>query len=149
MDRSLEQTEITPGLRQEHSRRLTIGFKTPSIFFPCYPDTMSSFPFDESIAAIRALVPTELSSPKIGIVCGSGLSTLARSFKNKIEVPYSGLPGFVESTVAGHKSAFAFGRLGEGEGVPVVAMLGRVRFCLFIGSDSNGGVSFTRTKDIH
>jgi hypothetical protein len=30
-----------------------------------------------------------------------------------------------KSTVHGHKSAFAFGRLGEGEGVPVVAMLGR------------------------
>lgn len=28
--------------------------------------------------------------------------------------------------VAGHKSALAFGKLGEGDGVPVVAMLGRV-----------------------
>lgn len=27
--------------------------------------------------------------------------------------------------MAGHKSAFAFGRLGDGEGIPVVAMLGR------------------------
>lgn len=29
--------------------------------------------------------------------------------------------------VPGHKSALAFGLLGSGEGVPVVAMLGRVR----------------------
>lgn len=29
--------------------------------------------------------------------------------------------------VAGHKSSLAFGLIGEGKGVPVVAMLGRVR----------------------
>lgn len=87
---------------------------------------MSTYPFDESIAAIRSRVPPELANPKIGIVCGSGLSTLAAAFKDKVEVAYADVPGFVESTVAGHKSAFAFGRLGEGEGVPVVAMLGRV-----------------------
>ena len=85
-----------------------------------------AYPFEESIAAIRAQIPEHLAHPAIGIVCGSGLSTLASRFKDKHEVPYHGLPGFVESTVAGHKSAFAFGKLGEGEGVPVVAMLGRV-----------------------
>ena len=92
------------------------------------PPAMSTqaYPFEESIAAILAQIPEHLAHPTIGIVCGSGLSTLASRFKNKHEVPYRGLPGFVESTVAGHKSAFAFGKLGEGEGVPVVAMLGRV-----------------------
>lgn len=92
------------------------------------PPAMSTqaYPFEESIAAIRAQIPDYLAHPKIGIVCGSGLSTLASRFKDKHEVPYHDLPGFVESTVAGHKSAFAFGRLGEGEGIPVVAMLGRV-----------------------
>lgn len=84
------------------------------------------YPFEDSIAAIRAKIPGHLANPKIGIVCGSGLSTLASRFKDKHEVPYHGLPGFVESTVAGHKSAFAFGKLGDGEGIPVVAMLGRV-----------------------
>jgi len=106
------------------------------------PPAMSiqAYPFEESIAAIRAQIPEHLAHPKIGIVCGSGLSTLASSFKNKHEVPYHGLPGFVESTVAGHKSAFAFGKLGEGEGVPVVAMLGRVSTCLTI-DESNKSVS--------
>jgi purine-nucleoside phosphorylase len=59
------------------------------------------YPFEETLRAIRALIPTELAHPKIGIVCGSGLSTLASHFKDKVEVPYEGLPGLVKaSTVA-------------------------------------------------
>jgi purine-nucleoside phosphorylase len=42
-----------------------------------------------------------------------------------VEVPYEKLDGFAKSTVAGHKSALAFGLMGAGDGVPVVAMLGR------------------------
>ncbi|KIM31307.1 hypothetical protein M408DRAFT_327561 [Serendipita vermifera MAFF 305830] len=80
------------------------------------------YPFEETLKAIRAALPLNLANPKIGIVCGSGLSTLASHFTEKIEVPYDGLPGFVKSTVEGHKSAFAFGKL---SGIPVVAMLGR------------------------
>ena len=33
----------------------------------------------------------------------------------------------IDPEVPGHKSTLAFGLLGSGEGVPVVAMLGRVR----------------------
>ena len=53
-------------------------------------------PFEATIAAIRAQVPEDLTSPKIGIVCGSGLSTLASHFKDKVEVAYDSLPGFVK-----------------------------------------------------
>lgn len=53
-------------------------------------------PFEETLAAIRAQIPAELSSPKVGIVCGSGLSTLASHFKDKVEVQYDSLPGFVK-----------------------------------------------------
>jgi hypothetical protein len=37
----------------------------------------------------------------------------------------------VRDSVAGHKSILAFGLMGGGEGVPVVAMLGRVRIQIF------------------
>jgi len=70
-------------------------------------------------------VPEKLQKPRIGIVCGSGLSSLVESFREVEIVPYDKLPGFAKSTVPGHKSALAFGLLGSGEGVPVVAMLGR------------------------
>ncbi|EJD51868.1 inosine guanosine and [Auricularia subglabra TFB-10046 SS5] len=81
----------------------------------------------ETYAAIQAQVPAELQAPQVGIVCGSGLSTLAeKSLRNIVEVPYAALPGFGESTVLGHKSILAFGFIGTGRGIPAVAMLGRV-----------------------
>jgi hypothetical protein len=42
----------------------------------------------------------------------------------------------VRDLVAGHKSILAFGLMGGGEGVPVVAMLGRVRIQIFSHEDS-------------
>jgi purine-nucleoside phosphorylase len=81
--------------------------------------------FSDALATVSARVPKRLQSPKIGIVCGSGLSGLADKMREKVIVPYEDLKGFGKSTVSGHLSALAFGLLGDG-GVPVVAMLGRV-----------------------
>ncbi|GJE96672.1 purine-nucleoside phosphorylase [Phanerochaete sordida] len=79
-------------------------------------------PFAEALATLEQLLPAKLRTPRVGIVCGSGLSTLAKSLRDVVEVPYDKLAGFGKSTVQGHKSALAFGLIGE---VPVVAMLGR------------------------
>ncbi|KAH7106814.1 hypothetical protein BKA62DRAFT_798312 [Auriculariales sp. MPI-PUGE-AT-0066] len=80
-----------------------------------------------TVATIQSKVPLELQQPVVGIVCGSGLSTLAeKSMRNIVELSYAELPGFGESTVPGHKSILAFGFIGEGKGIPAVAMLGRV-----------------------
>ncbi|KAF5324996.1 hypothetical protein D9619_009784 [Psilocybe cf. subviscida] len=81
--------------------------------------------FDVSIKAIRGALPENLQSPRVGIVCGSGLSGIGYILRDSVLVPYENIPGFSKSTVLGHKSALAFGLLGSGEGVPVVAMLGR------------------------
>lgn len=83
--------------------------------------------FAATLDVLASILPAHLLKPRVGIVCGSGLSTLASSLRDKVEVPYSSLKGFGKSTVEGHKSSLAFGLIGEGEGVPVVAMLGRVR----------------------
>ena len=61
-------------------------------------------------------------APKIGLVLGSGLSDLVDFFEGAKEVSYSELPGFIPSTVEGHKGTLVAGNLG---GVPVVAMAGR------------------------
>ncbi|KAF5384349.1 hypothetical protein D9615_003170 [Tricholomella constricta] len=82
-------------------------------------------PFVQTLEALTSFLPEKLKKPRIGIVCGSGLSGLVESFREVVIVPYDKLPGFAKSTVPGHKSALAFGLLGAGEGVPVVAMLGR------------------------
>ncbi|THU84082.1 inosine guanosine and [Dendrothele bispora CBS 962.96] len=82
----------------------------------------SDFPFDETLSVLKSQLPANLQSPRVGIICGSGLSGLASSLKDSVLISYEKLPGFVQSTVPGHKSILAFGLIGD---VPVVAMLGR------------------------
>lgn len=95
-----------------------------------------------ALKTLHDILPESLRKPQYGIVCGSGLSTLVESLTDVVKVPYLSLDGFVNSTgkdlpscvslshltgiftVAGHKSVLAFGFI---SGVPVVAMLGRVR----------------------
>ncbi|KAH9955427.1 inosine guanosine and xanthosine phosphorylase family protein [Russula dissimulans] len=76
----------------------------------------------KNIAKLAELLPAHLRSPRIGIVCGSGLGTLAESIRERVVIPYKALEGFGESTVPGHRSELAFGKVGD---VSVVAMLGR------------------------
>ena len=48
-----------------------------------------------AIVKVRGLVPETLLSPKVAIVCGSGLSTLVAALVDRIDVPYTKLPGFL------------------------------------------------------
>ncbi|KAJ6567352.1 nucleoside phosphorylase domain-containing protein [Mycena vulgaris] len=82
-------------------------------------------PFAAAVDAIKSLLPERLQSPRVGIVCGSGLGGIVECIRDLVLVPYNKVPGFMESTVPGHKSSLAFGFMGPGDGVPVVAMLGR------------------------
>jgi hypothetical protein len=54
--------------------------------------------FDESVNAIKAAIPGIIQNPRVGIICGSGLSGLVNSFRNTILIPYENIPGFVTST---------------------------------------------------
>ena len=57
-----------------------------------------SLPFEETLATLRSVLPEKLRQPQVGIVCGSGLHTLAAAFREVVEVPYSTLAGFGHST---------------------------------------------------
>jgi purine-nucleoside phosphorylase len=65
------------------------------------------------------------TSPKIGVVLGSGLGSLAGEVKDRTEIPYGEIPGFQVSTVPGHA-----GRLvgGSFAGKNVLMMQGRLHF---------------------
>jgi purine-nucleoside phosphorylase len=65
------------------------------------------------------------SSPRIGIILGTGLGALAKEIKDKKELPYSEIPYFPKPTVATHAGNLVFGRIGKKE---VVAMEGRFHF---------------------
>lgn len=63
--------------------------------------------------------------PQIGLVLGSGIGFLADEIANPIKIPYSQIPGFPVSTVAGHAGQLV---LGEWQSKRVVAMQGRFHY---------------------
>lgn len=64
-------------------------------------------------------------TPRIGLVLGSGLGGLADHLTGATVIPYQELPGFPESTVAGHAGRLVLGYL---EGVGVACLQGRAHY---------------------
>ncbi|ULT55544.1 purine-nucleoside phosphorylase [Neobacillus drentensis] len=65
------------------------------------------------------------TTPKLGLILGSGLGVLADDIENPVKIPYNQIPDFPVSTVEGHAGQLVFGQL---NGVEVVAMQGRFHF---------------------
>jgi len=63
--------------------------------------------------------------PIVGIICGSGLSSLADEITDQESFDYEDIPNFPVSTVPGHEGRLIFGWL---SGQPVLAMKGRFHF---------------------
>ena len=77
---------------------------------------------ERAASTIRARTSEEA---RIAIVLGSGLGGFAEEFKNAVRIPYQQIPGFVTSTAQGHAGSLVIGRV---EGVPVLAMQGRMHY---------------------
>lgn len=65
------------------------------------------------------------SSPKVGIILGSGLGGLTDIIEKTSTLHYSDIPHFPVSTVKGHGGELIFGRIG---GTEVVLMCGRFHY---------------------
>ncbi len=76
-------------------------------------------------AAADAIRQRATLKPRVGLILGSGLSSLAESVTDAVRVPFSDIPHFPVSTVQGHHGQLVIGHL---EGQPVVVMQGRVHF---------------------
>ncbi|CAK1586204.1 unnamed protein product [Parnassius mnemosyne] len=63
--------------------------------------------------------------PCIGVICGSGMGSLAENIDDPVCIPYEEIPNFPISTVEGHHGRLVFGWL---NGIPVVAMQGRFHY---------------------
>ena len=61
--------------------------------------------------------------PRVAVVLGSGLGTLADEVEAVAEIPYRDIEGFPVPTVEGHKGRFVLGYIGN---TPTVIMQGRV-----------------------
>ncbi len=65
------------------------------------------------------------AKPKIGVILGSGLSKAVPHLERAVTIPYSDIPGYPRTTVAGHEGKLILGELG-GRGVAI--MQGRFHY---------------------
>jgi purine-nucleoside phosphorylase len=85
---------------------------------------ITSSMFDRVQAAARAAAEQmEVDAPDVAVVLGSGLGGVADRLTQARSVPYASLPGFPETTVAGHPGRLVGGKLA---GRQVVLLCGRV-----------------------
>ena len=77
---------------------------------------------DQAAETIRKQIPNR---PRVGMILGSGLNSLADSVQNAVIIPYSDLPNWPVSTVHGHAGQLVIGEL---EGQSVFVMQGRIHF---------------------
>jgi purine-nucleoside phosphorylase len=75
----------------------------------------------EAVAYLRNVLGP--LAPRIGIVLGSGLGTVADAVIDPVVVPYAAIPHFPQTTVEGHSGQIVAGHLDE---TPVLILQGRV-----------------------
>jgi len=78
--------------------------------------------FDEIAGAIKSKTKER---PKIAIILGSGLGSLADALENPVFISFNDLPHWPVSTVPGHAGRLVIGKL---EGQSVMVMQGRIHF---------------------
>ena len=71
---------------------------------------------------VRQHLPQDFT-PHIALILGSGLGDLANQLQVVAKLPYTDIPGFFQSTVAGHAGNMIIGYL---SGKPVICLQGRV-----------------------
>lgn len=63
--------------------------------------------------------------PRIAIVLGTGLGAFSEKLEDAVEIPYTEIPGFKQSSVSGHSGKVVMGKLAEKY---VVALSGRCHY---------------------
>jgi len=82
--------------------------------------------FYENLKASAAYVESKTAhKPTIAIILGSGLGGLVDIMEDRDEIPYSQIPHFPQSSVAGHAGNLVIGRIGR---QTVLAMQGRFHY---------------------
>jgi purine-nucleoside phosphorylase len=73
--------------------------------------------------AVRFLKNSTDLRPSVAVVLGSGLGAFASELTDRVDIPYSELPGWPGSTAVGHAGLLILGRVGE---LDLAVMAGRV-----------------------
>jgi len=77
---------------------------------------------DQINEAVQAIRQRYTETPRVGIILGTGLGSVAKQIEVEAALPYEAIPHFPQSTAISHKGQLVCGRL---SGVPIVAMEGR------------------------
>lgn len=85
-------------------------------------EQMTLAQMDRAVEVIRKKISIQ---PRVGMILGSGLGSLADSVENAEEVPYGEIPEWPVSTVLGHQGRLVVGKLA---GQNVMVMQGRVHY---------------------
>jgi purine-nucleoside phosphorylase len=88
-------------------------------------DVLEHLTLEAIDAAAEALRRQARVRPRVGLILGSGLGSLAEEVQGGISVPSAEIPGWPISTVEGHAGKIVFGSL---EGQPVVIQQGRAHY---------------------
>lgn len=83
---------------------------------------MTTPSMDDVMQVIRSHMPSGFA-PKIGMILGSGLSSVADQMTGVSTIPYQAIPGLTTGSVQGHASLLAMGSL---SGIPLVCLRGRL-----------------------
>lgn len=75
---------------------------------------------DEAVRFLQSKLPV---IPRVGVVLGSGLGGFADALSHPITIPYSEIPGWPQSTAAGHAGTLVCGKIGS---LDIAVMSGRV-----------------------
>lgn len=87
---------------------------------------MSEFITLEQIDQIADLIRTKIKyEPRVAIILGSGLGSLADAIEEPTIIPYGDLPGWPVSTIMGHQGRLVLGKL---ESQNVLIMQGRAHY---------------------
>ncbi|KAH9823335.1 nucleoside phosphorylase domain-containing protein [Melampsora americana] len=117
-----------------------------TIQFDAYQSTDSRL--IKSYQSIKSQLPIQTSSPKIAIVCGSGLNNLSSNLTNSINLKYQDIDQWPKlnslSIVKGHESkGLTFGKLGSvdvvcqtGRGYPLLDVIFAVRIFKLLGCEA-------------
>jgi purine-nucleoside phosphorylase len=81
--------------------------------------------FSRAEHAARTIQARTSEQARTAIVLGSGLGGFAEEFEGSVRIDYQQIPGFVTSTAQGHAGSLVIGKV---QGVPVLAMQGRVHY---------------------
>ncbi|XP_032597009.1 purine nucleoside phosphorylase isoform X1 [Drosophila grimshawi] len=100
-------------------------YLTPEEFRALRVMNEDTYPYEVIQEIADFIVKGSGMRPKIGIICGTGLGSLADLIQDAKVFEYEKIPNFPVSTVEGHAGKLVVGTL---EGVNVMAMQGRFHF---------------------